>query len=64
MNNKPLTDFLAEIKKTGSRKTASGDIEYQIILVSDDPQLMALAMVPANQLIRVIIHKPIENDTI
>lgn len=58
----PIAVFLAEIKKTGSRKTTSGDIEYQVVLTSDDPQLMALGMVPANQLVKVAIKKPAETE--
>lgn len=48
--------FTAEIKQVNSRKTASLDIEYKIVLVSNDPALMALGMVPADATVKVVVE--------
>lgn len=48
--------FTAEIKQVNSRKTASLDIEHKIVLVSNDPALVALSIVPADATVKVTIR--------
>ena len=49
--------FPAEIKKTTSRKTASGDMVYQVVLESWDPTLMNLAVIAPDVLVDVTVEQ-------
>lgn len=55
MNN--LAEFSAEIKEVKSKKLVSNDIEYSIRLTTNNPNILSLAVVPADSLIKVIIQK-------
>lgn len=44
---------IAEIKKTQQRKTASLDNIYQVVLESDDPQLLSLGLLPPDTTVKV-----------
>jgi len=46
---------LCEIKKTSQRKAASGDNVYQLVLETEDDQLMDLGKLPAQSLVIVNI---------
>lgn len=46
-------EFVAEVKKTGSKKLASLDIEYSAVLVSNDLALYSLGELPADCLVKV-----------
>lgn len=49
----PRFVFSAEIKQVGSRKAASGDIVYKVVFETDDHSLLALGIVPSDQLVDV-----------
>lgn len=48
--------FIAEIKEVKSRKTASNDMEYRLVVVTDDPALMALGLLDAQTLIKLSVE--------
>ncbi|MBM4644780.1 hypothetical protein GS464_29570 [Rhodococcus hoagii] len=52
----PFIEFVAEIKKVTSRKTASLDMEYQVILSSDDELVNTLGLVGADELVKVRVE--------
>lgn len=49
-------EFLAEVKRTSQRKTASLDNVYQIVLETNNPQLLDLGKLPADQMVKVTIE--------
>lgn len=51
----PIT-FDAEIKKVSSKKLASLDMEYQVVLSSNDLNLYSLGELPAEALITVTVE--------
>lgn len=53
--------FLAEIKEVKSKKLASNDISYRIILETNDPKVLALGTLPADELINVTIEPEKQN---
>lgn len=48
--------FDAEIKKVTSKKLASLDMEYQVVLSSQDLNLYALGEFPAETLLKVTVE--------
>ena len=48
--------FAAEVKKTSQRKAASLDNVYQIVLETDNPDILDLGKLPADTLFEVEIH--------
>lgn len=48
--------FQAEIKEVKSRKTASLDNVYRIVLETNDSNLMTLGMLPADTLVSVSVE--------
>lgn len=50
--------FTAEIRKVQARKTASLDVEYEVILRSQDVQLLSLGALSADQTVLVTV-KPV-----
>lgn len=56
------TQFLAEIKTINMRKTSSGDLEYKVVLITNNPQVLALGMIKPEQLIQVTVDKPSEHE--
>lgn len=56
MEDDAKLEFVAEIKRTASMKTASLDKEYTVVLMSGDPTVMALGMFPPDTLVRVTIE--------
>jgi len=48
--------FIAEIKQVSSKKTASLDIEYRLVLASDDPMVNTLGLIGADSLVRVTVE--------
>lgn len=53
--SKPLS-FVAEIKQVTSKKTASLDVSYQLLLLTDDPTVMSLGLLDGNTLIKVSVE--------
>jgi hypothetical protein len=47
--------FIAELKKTQQLKRVSGDNEYQIVLVTDNPEVLDLGKLKAETLFDVLI---------
>lgn len=45
--------FTAEVREVKARKTASLDIEYRIVLVTDSPDVLSLGTLSGDKLIRV-----------
>lgn len=58
--NDPALSFLAEIKQVNMRKTSSGDVEYKLVLITNNPQILSLAALKPEHLIQVDIRKPKE----
>lgn len=56
------TKFLAEIKTVNMRKTSSGDNEYKLVLITNNPQVLALGMIRPDQLIEITVDKPKEKE--
>ena len=55
--NKTIT-FDAEVKKVSSKKLASLDMEFQIVLSSQDENMYALGLIDANKIITVTVEVP------
>ena len=51
-----LSKFLAEIKKVSSRKSASLDVVYQLVLETDDQTIMDLGKLPADALLKITVE--------
>jgi hypothetical protein len=49
-------NFNAEIKRTSQRKMASLDNVYQIVLETDNSQILDLGKLPADTLVKVTIE--------
>lgn len=49
----PKLSFIAEVKSVSSRKTASLDMEYKVTLVTNNPELLSLGTLNADQLVNV-----------
>ena len=47
--------FIAELKKTQQLKRVSGDNEYKVILVTDNPEILDLGKLRADTLFDIII---------
>lgn len=54
--------FLAELKNLNMRKTSSGDIEYRVQFITNNPEVLALGVLKPEQLVIVNIEKPGENE--
>lgn len=50
--------FDAEIKKVSSKKLASLDVEFSVVLNSQDEHMYALGLVDANKIITVTVEVP------
>jgi hypothetical protein len=48
----PFIEFVAEIKQVTSKKTASLDMEYRVVLASDDELVNTLGLVDADRLVK------------
>lgn len=46
-------NFVAEVKEVKARKTASLDIEYRVVIVTDSPDVLSLGTLSGDQLISV-----------
>ena len=47
--------FIAELKQTRQLKMVSGDNEYKVVLVTDDPRVLDLGKLPADRIFDVVI---------
>jgi len=54
---KTTIEFLAEIKRTSQRKTVSLDNVYQVVLETDNPNILDLGKLEADTLVKVTIIK-------
>lgn len=52
----PAIEFDAEIKQVSSKKTASLDLEYRVVLAGDNPVINTLGLVDADSLVRVRVE--------
>lgn len=48
--------FIAEVKKVSQRKTASLDQVYQIVLETDNPNILDLGKLPADVVVKVVVE--------
>lgn len=48
-----VLNFVAEVKQVASKKTASLDIEYTVKLVTNDPAILSLGTLQADELVQV-----------
>jgi hypothetical protein len=48
-------EFIAEVKKVSQRKTASLDQIYQIVLETDNPNILDLGKLPADVIVKVTV---------
>lgn len=46
-------NFTAELKQVSSKKTASLDIVYRVVLETNDPQVLGLGALSAETLVKV-----------
>ena len=49
-------DFVAEIKEVKSKKLASNDISYRVILETNDPAVLNLGALDADMLVDVSVE--------
>jgi hypothetical protein len=49
--------FIAEVKEVKSKKLASMDISYRVILETDDPKVLALGVLEADKLLKVVVSE-------
>lgn len=52
---KPIK-FAAEVKEVSSKKTASLDIVYKVVLLTDDPNVMNLGIIAGDVLLDVTVE--------
>lgn len=48
-------EFIAEVKKVSQRKTASLDQIYQLVLETDNPNILDLGKLPADVIVKVTV---------
>jgi hypothetical protein len=53
--DQPTVTFLAEIKRTSQRKSSSLDNIYQIVLETDNAEILDLGKLPPDIIIRVTV---------
>jgi hypothetical protein len=51
-------NLTCEVKKVSSKKTASLDVEYQVVLSTEDSNILKLAELPGDTLIDVTVKVP------
>lgn len=49
-------EFPAEIKQVSSRKLASLDVEYKLVLITNDPSVLQLGALNADMLVDVTVE--------
>lgn len=49
-------EFIAEIKKTSQRKTASLDNVYEIILATENPNILDLGKLPSDKTVKIKVE--------
>ena len=52
-----MKTFIAELKQVQARKLVSNDMEFRIILITDDSSVLELGKIPPDELIEVLIKK-------
>lgn len=55
-SHRDLLQFMAEVKEVKSRKLASLDVSYRVILETDDPSVLSLAALSADTLLQVTVE--------
>ena len=48
--------FIAQVQEVKSKKTVSLDIEYRLVLVTDDPTILSLGLIQAQSNVNVEIN--------
>lgn len=48
--------FIAEVKKVSQRKTASLDQVYQVVLETDNSQILDLGKLPADVIVKITVE--------
>ena len=56
-----MKSFIAQLKQVQAKTTASGDKEYSVRLITDDPSALELGLVPSDKTVRVTI---VEDETL
>lgn len=56
MPQKDAVSFTAEVKEVKSSKTASLDMVYRLVLISDDPTVNSLGLLSADSLVNVTVE--------
>jgi len=54
--NGGVMEFIAEVKKVSQRKTASLDQVYQVVLETDNPQILDLGKLPADVVVKITVE--------
>lgn len=54
MKNK--IEFIAEVREVKSKKLITNDLEYKVVFNSDNPIILELARIPADQLVKVTVE--------
>lgn len=49
-------EFIAEIKETKASKAASGDMVYRLVVVTNDPKLMALSLLDGDTVVKLTVE--------
>lgn len=47
--------FIAQVQEVKSKKTVSMDIEYRLVLITDDPTILSLGLIQAQSNVNVEI---------
>lgn len=53
---KPKLEFTAEVKQVSSKKLASLDVQYQLVIITDNPDVLTLGTLDGDQLIDVTVE--------
>lgn len=56
MSSKYQVTFPAEVKQVSSKKTASLDLEYRVVLATSDPRVLQLGVLDADVLLDVTVE--------
>lgn len=54
-DTKDTIEFSAEVKEVSSKKTASLDVTYKVVLLTDNSKVLALGMLPGDAEYKVSI---------
>jgi hypothetical protein len=49
-------DFQAEVKEVNAKKTASLDVTYKVVLLTSDPNVLALGAIDGDLMVKVSVE--------